>query len=121
MGAYHAGNVTLANAVGAGAADGKAMYAYMPDVISFIWAKPAPAECSDFRCRETERYVLDHLDELVVRSEHSGGYGMLVGPHARGRKSRVSRKQAPRRLSLLSQRWRSRHARSPWRPASPRR
>ena len=86
MGAYQAGNVTLANAVGAGAADDKAMYTYMPEIIQFYLGEaPLLQNVPTFRCREAEAlaYVLDRLDELVVKEVNgSGGYGMLVGPHA---------------------------------------
>ncbi len=86
MGAYHAGNVTLANAVGAGVADDKAIYTYMPDIIKFYLGEaPLLKNVATWRCREKEplAYVLDHLNELVVKEVNgSGGYGMLVGPHA---------------------------------------
>ncbi len=86
MGAYHAGNVTLANAVGTGVADDKAMYTYMPDIIRFyLGEEPLLQNVPTWRCREPEAlaYVLDHLDELVVKEVNgSGGYGMLVGAHA---------------------------------------
>ncbi len=86
MGAYHAGNVTLANAVGTGVADDKATYTYMPDIIRFyLGEEPLLQNVPTHRCREPEAlaYVLDHLDELVVKEVNgSGGYGMLVGPHA---------------------------------------
>ncbi len=86
IGAYHAGNVTLANAVGTGVADDKAMYTYMPDIIRFyLGEEPILQNIPTWRCREPEAlaYVLDHLDELVVKEVNgSGGYGMLVGPHA---------------------------------------
>ncbi|WP_442755098.1 circularly permuted type 2 ATP-grasp protein [Methylocystis sp. JAN1] len=86
IGAYHAGNVTLANAVGTGVADDKAMYTYMPDIIRFyLGQEPLLQNVPTWRCRESEalRYVLDHLEELVVKEVNgSGGYGMLVGPHA---------------------------------------
>jgi uncharacterized circularly permuted ATP-grasp superfamily protein len=86
MGAYHAGNVTLANAVGTGVADDKATYTYMPDLIRFfLGEEPILQNVPTYRCREAEAlaYVLDHLPELVVKEVNgSGGYGMLVGPHA---------------------------------------
>ena len=86
MGAYNAGNVTLANAVGTGVADDKAIYTYMPDVIRFyLGEEPLLKNVPTWRCREAEAlaYVLDHLGELVVKEVNgSGGYGMLVGPHA---------------------------------------
>ncbi|MFC7053039.1 circularly permuted type 2 ATP-grasp protein [Hansschlegelia quercus] len=86
MSAYHAGNVTLTNAVGTGVADDKAIYSYMPEIIKFyLGEEPILKNVPTYRCREPEalKYVLDHLDELVVKEVHgSGGYGMLVGPHA---------------------------------------
>ncbi len=86
MGAYHAGNVTLANAVGTGVADDKAIYTYMPEVIRFyLGQEPLLKNVPTWRCREKEAlaYVLDQLDHLVVKEVNgSGGYGMLVGPHA---------------------------------------
>ncbi len=86
MAAYHAGNVTLTNAVGTGVADDKAIYSYMPEIIKFyLGSEPILKNVPTYRCREPEalKYVLDHLPELVVKEVHgSGGYGMLVGPHA---------------------------------------
>jgi uncharacterized circularly permuted ATP-grasp superfamily protein len=86
MSAYQAGNVTLANAVGTGIADDKAVYSYMPEIIKFyLGAEPILKNVPTWRCREPEHvaYVLDHLDELVVKEVHgSGGYGMLIGPQA---------------------------------------
>ena len=84
--AYAAGNVTLANAVGTGAADDKVIYSYIPDLIRFyLGEEPILKNVPTWRCRESEAlaYVLDNLGELVVKETHgSGGYGMLVGPHA---------------------------------------
>ncbi len=86
MGAYLAGNVTLANAPGAGVADDKAVYTYMPDIIRFYLGEEAKLKnVATWRCREQDalKYVLEHLSELVVKEVNgSGGYGMLVGPHA---------------------------------------
>ena len=86
MGAYRAGNVTLANAVGTGVSDDKAIYTYMPEIIRFYTGQePILKNVPTWRCREPEAlsYVLDHLPELVVKEVNgSGGYGMLVGPHA---------------------------------------
>ena len=82
--AYRAGNVTLANAVGTGIADDKAVYSYMPEIVRFYLSEdPLLENVPTWRCREPEhlRYVLDHLGELVVKEVHgSGGYGMLIGP-----------------------------------------
>jgi uncharacterized circularly permuted ATP-grasp superfamily protein len=86
MAAYGAGNVTLANAVGTGVADDKAIYSYMPDIVRFYTGEePILNNVPTWRCREPEAlgYVLDHLAELVVKEvDGSGGYGMLIGPHA---------------------------------------
>jgi uncharacterized circularly permuted ATP-grasp superfamily protein len=86
MSAYQAGNVTLCNAPGAGVADDKAVYSYMPEIVKFFTGEEALLKnVPSFRCREPEAlsYVLDHLDELVVKEVNgSGGYGMLVGPRA---------------------------------------
>jgi len=85
-GAYAAGNVTIANAMGTGAADDKVIYTFVPDFVRFyLGEEPILKNVDTWRCRDTAdlRYVLDHLDELVVKEVHgSGGYGMLVGPHA---------------------------------------
>ncbi len=86
MSAYLAGQVTLANAVGTGVADDKAVYSYMPEIVKFYLSEePILNNVPTWRCREPEHlsYVLDHLPELVVKIVHgSGGYGMLVGPAA---------------------------------------
>ncbi len=84
--AYRAGNVTLANACGAGIADDKAVYPYVPAMIKFyLGQEPILKNVPTYRCadRDDFGYVIDHLHELVVKETHgSGGYGMLVGPHA---------------------------------------
>ncbi|PNG25827.1 circularly permuted type 2 ATP-grasp protein [Methylocella silvestris] len=86
MRAYHAGNVTLANAVGTGVADDKAIYTYMPEIIAFYLGEKALLKnVPTWRCREPEalRHVLANLGDLVVKEVNgSGGYGMLVGPRA---------------------------------------
>jgi len=86
MSAYQAGNVTLANAVGTGIADDKAVYSFMPAIVKFyLGEEPILKNVPTWRCREEEHltYVLDHLHELVVKEVHgSGGYGMLIGPTA---------------------------------------
>jgi uncharacterized circularly permuted ATP-grasp superfamily protein len=86
MSAYVAGNVTLANAVGTGISDDKAVYSYMPEILKFyLGEEPILKNVPTWRCREPEHlaYVLDHLAELVVKEVHgSGGYGMLIGPKA---------------------------------------
>src|SRR5947209_5454259 len=84
--AYRAGNVTLANAFGTGVADDKALYAFVPDIIRYYLSEePVLKNVETFlRYREKERqHVLANLDKLVVKAVgESGGYGMLIGPHA---------------------------------------
>jgi len=83
---YRAGRITIANAPGTGIADDKAIYSYMPDIVEFYTGEKAILQnVPTWRCSDPESlaYVLDHLDELVVKEVHgSGGYGMLVGPAA---------------------------------------
>lgn len=84
--AYAAGNVALANALGNGVADDKAVYAFVPDMIRFYLSEePILAQVPTFVCaREDDRkYVVAHLDRLVVKAvDEAGGYGMLMGPTA---------------------------------------
>lgn len=86
MNAYRAGNVTLANAIGTGLADDKAIYAYVPELIRYyLGEEPLLNNVPTYLAvRETEQaYILEHLDQLVVKSvNESGGYGMLIGPQA---------------------------------------
>ena len=86
IGAYKAGNVTLANAVGTGISDDKAVYTYMPDIVRFFTGEdPILQNVPTWRCREPAAlsHVLANLHDLVVKEVNgSGGYGMLVGPHA---------------------------------------
>lgn len=83
---YRAGGITIANAPGTGIADDKAIYSYMPDIVEFYTGEKAILKnVPTWRCSEADslKYVLDHLEELVVKEVHgSGGYGMLVGPAA---------------------------------------
>jgi uncharacterized circularly permuted ATP-grasp superfamily protein len=78
--------VTLANAVGTGISDDKAVYTYMPEIVRFFTGEDALLQnVPTWRCREADSlsHVLAHLPELVVKEVNgSGGYGMLVGPHA---------------------------------------
>jgi uncharacterized circularly permuted ATP-grasp superfamily protein len=83
---YRMGRVTLANAIGAGVADDKAIYAYVPSIIRYYLAEDPilptirtylPTDPSELQ------YIIEHLHELVVKSvNESGGYGMLIGPHS---------------------------------------
>jgi uncharacterized circularly permuted ATP-grasp superfamily protein len=84
--AYRAGNVVIANALGTGVADDKAVYAYVPRLIRYYLSEePILQNVETFLCREEKSlsHVLANLDKLVVKAVgESGGYGMLVGPHA---------------------------------------
>jgi uncharacterized circularly permuted ATP-grasp superfamily protein len=86
LASYRMGHVNIANGIGGGVADDKAVYAYVPTIIRYYLDEDPilptirtylPTEPGDLQ------YVLEHLDELVVKSvNESGGYGMLVGPHS---------------------------------------
>ena len=84
--AWRRGNVAIANAVGTGIADDKAIYAYMPRIIRYYLDQDAILANVETRiCREPEglRYTLDNLHRLVVKPVgESGGYGLIIGPHA---------------------------------------
>lgn len=86
MDAYRAGNVALANAPGTGVADDKVVYAYVPDMIRYYLNEEAILpNVPTYICQRPEdrKYVLAHLADLVVKpAGESGGYGMLIGPHA---------------------------------------
>jgi uncharacterized circularly permuted ATP-grasp superfamily protein len=93
--AYRAGNVTLANAVGTGIADDKAIYVYVPEMIRFYCGEePILSNVPTWELSKPDdlAYVLAHLPELVVKEVHgSGGYGMLVGPTASAAEIRLFR------------------------------
>ncbi|HEX8919037.1 MAG TPA: circularly permuted type 2 ATP-grasp protein, partial [Chloroflexota bacterium] len=82
--AYRAGNVALANAIGTGVADDKALYAYIPAIIRYYLAEdPILPNVETYLLEDPSQrqYVLEHLDELVIKDVGmSGGYGMLIGP-----------------------------------------
>ncbi len=84
--AYAKGQVALANAPGNGVADDKGIYPFVPDMIRFyLTEEPVLGQVETYVCaRQADRtYVLEHLDELVVKAvNESGGYGMLMGPQA---------------------------------------
>ncbi len=86
--AYRAGNVALANAVGNGVADDKAIYAFVPEFIRYyLGEEPVLRNVETYLCSRPDHleYVLAHLEELVVKAVgESGGYGMLIGPSADG-------------------------------------
>ncbi len=83
---YKSGRIAMANAPGTGIADDKVIYAYVPKIIKYYLGEdPILSNVPTYICRDDQEraYVLDHLDELVVKAANeSGGYGMLVGPHA---------------------------------------
>lgn len=99
--AYRTGNVVLANAMGTGVADDKSIYPYVPDMIRFyLNEEPILKNVPTWQCRKPEdlKYVLEHLNELVVKeAQGAGGYGMLIGP-------RASRKELETFRSLLKAR-----------------
>lgn len=86
MRAYRAGRLALANAPGTGVADDKAIYAYVPEMIRYYLDQdPILNNVETYLCRREKdlQHVLANLDKLVVKKVgESGGYGMLVGPHA---------------------------------------
>jgi len=86
MRAWRKGNVALANAPGAGVADDKMVYTYVPDLIRYYLDQdPIIPNVPTWRCAEREQrdHVLANLAELVVKpANESGGYGMLIGPRA---------------------------------------
>jgi len=94
--AYLKGNVTLANAVGTGVADDKAIYAYMPRLIDYyLGEKPVLRNVDTHICGEAEglEYTLDNLESLVVKPVGgSGGYGVVIGPRASKRELARTRK-----------------------------
>ncbi len=83
---YRAGNVALSNAIGTGVADDKALYAYIPAIIKFYLSEePILSNVDTYLLDKPDdrKYVLEHLDQLVVKAVgESGGYGMLIGPHS---------------------------------------
>jgi uncharacterized circularly permuted ATP-grasp superfamily protein len=97
MRAYRAGNVSLANAPGTGVADDKVIYAYVPEMIRYYLDEeqilPNVPTYVCFR-EDDRRYVLEHMDELVIKAANeSGGYGILIGPHATETERRKFAKQ----------------------------
>lgn len=86
LNAYRAGNVAIANAPGTGVADDKAIYAFVPDIIRYyLQEEPIlPNVPTYILDREEERRkVIDNIEKMVVKETSlSGGYGMLIGPHA---------------------------------------
>ena len=84
--AYRTGNVTLANAIGSGVADDKALYAYVPQIIRYYTGRdPILDQVETFLCSKPKQlqHVKENMSRLVVKAVgESGGYGMLIGPHS---------------------------------------
>jgi uncharacterized circularly permuted ATP-grasp superfamily protein len=95
--AYRAGNVTICSAPGAGVADDKAIYIYVPEMIRFyLDEEPVLENIQTYQCGKADelKYVLEHLEELVVKEVHgSGGYGMLIGPKSSKKEIEVYRER----------------------------
>lgn len=95
--AYEAGGVTLVSAPGAGIADDKAIYTYVPEMIRFYMGEePILNNVPTWKCADEadRQHVLENLDKLVVKDVHgSGGYGMLIGPHASDKEREIFRQK----------------------------
>ena len=100
MSAYRKGNVTLVNAPGTGVADDKAVYTFIPDVIRYyLNEEPILNNVPTYRCnvKEEQKYVMDHINELVVKPvDQSGGYGIFIG-------SKASKKETEEQKALIKQ------------------
>jgi len=98
MEAYKNGRVAIANAPGTGVSDDKAIYAYVPKIINYYLAEePVLPNVHTYVCweRRDRDYVLEHLDQLVVKATNeAGGYGMMIGPQA----SQQEREDCARRI-----------------------
>ncbi|WP_283786239.1 circularly permuted type 2 ATP-grasp protein [Bermanella sp. WJH001] len=86
MRAWQSGKVALANAPGSGVADDKVVYAFVPEIIEYyLGEKPILPNVPTYKCINPEdlEYVINNIEKLVVKpANESGGYGMLIGPHA---------------------------------------
>ncbi|MDB5073844.1 MAG: hypothetical protein JWO42_23 [Chloroflexi bacterium] len=86
VGVFRLGGVGLANGIGVGVADNKAVYHYVPAMIKYyLGEEPILANVPTYMAGSIDdrAYILEHLAELVVKAvDQSGGYGMLIGPHA---------------------------------------
>ncbi|NHN33964.1 circularly permuted type 2 ATP-grasp protein [Paenibacillus agricola] len=95
--AYRRGNVAILNGIGNGVADDKAMYAYVPDMIRYyLKEEPIIPNVTTYRLQDPEqrKWVLERLDQLVVKNVGaSGGYDMLIGPHASAEEIEIFRKK----------------------------
>lgn len=95
--AYAKGNVAVANALGNGVADDKAVYPFVPEMIRFYLSEePILEQVPTYVCarEEDRRFVVEHLSELVVKAvDEAGGYGMLMGPQATASEREAFRKR----------------------------
>ena len=109
MRAYAAGNVALANAPGNGVADDKAVYPFVPEMIRYYLGEaPILDQVNTFVClrEDDRRYVLEHLEELVVKAvDEAGGYGMLMGPQS----TKAERDEFCRRIEAEPRRYIAQH------------
>jgi len=105
MRAWRAGNVGIANAPGAGVADDKVVYAWVPDLIRYyLHEEPLLPNVPTYRCvyEEERKYVIEHIDELVIKpANESGGYGLLIGNRA----SRTELDEAISRIEADPRNW----------------
>jgi uncharacterized circularly permuted ATP-grasp superfamily protein len=106
--AYRAGNVAIANALGNGVADDKAVYALVPKIIRYyLDEEPIIPNVQTYLCAfdDDRKYVLEHLEELVVKTvDESGGYGMLIGPEStKDERLEFARRIAARPRSFIAQ------------------
>ncbi|MGH7762420.1 MAG: circularly permuted type 2 ATP-grasp protein [Candidatus Dormibacteraceae bacterium] len=106
--AYRAGNVAIANGLGNGVADDKAVYALVPKIIRYyLDEEPILPNVQTYLCAfdDDRRYVLQHLEQLVVKTvDESGGYGMLIGPDStKEEREQFARRIAARPRSFIAQ------------------
>jgi len=84
--AYRDGNISLANSIGTGVADDKAVYHFVPEMIRYYLSEdPILPNVPTYlpTLKQDLSYILEHVPELVIKAvNESGGYGMLIGPHA---------------------------------------
>jgi uncharacterized circularly permuted ATP-grasp superfamily protein len=97
LNAYRAGNVALANAIGTGVADDKAIYTYVPAIIRYyLDEEPILPNVETYLLSDEkqQKYVLEHFEELVIKAVgESGGYGMLIGPYSTAAQRAAFRQQ----------------------------
>ncbi|MGI9522992.1 MAG: circularly permuted type 2 ATP-grasp protein [Hyphomicrobiaceae bacterium] len=95
---YRAGGVTLCSAPGAGVADDKAIYTFVPEMIRFyLGERPILQNVPTWQCaiEEERKYVLENIADMVIKEVHgSGGYGMLIGPNT----TKVEREEYAKRV-----------------------